>query len=105
MENHGFEMTSLMWATLMLDRRTAAETTRAILAEPRLARPITQDASELNAGLPTAFFELQDRFVAAAEHLNEVAERPDSSPHNLAEAFGALTQTCVSCHAVYLNAN
>ena len=102
MENHGFEMTNLMWATLLLDRTAASSITQSILAEPRLSRPITRDGSELNAHLPTAFFDLQDQLVESAEELRAVADDQHSSPGELAEAFGRLTNTCVRCHAVYL---
>ena len=102
MESHGFEMTNLMWATLLLDRPAAVDISRAILAEPRLARPILKDGSELNAGLPASFFDLQDRFVEAAERLRTVADDDSATPGQLADAFGALTQTCVNCHAAYM---
>ena len=102
MESHGFEMTNLLWATLMLDRPAAASIARAILDEPRLARPVAKDGSELNAGLPDAFFELQDRFVAAARQLQTAADDADGTPQQLATAFSELTATCVNCHAVYL---
>lgn len=104
MENHGFEMTNLMWATLLLDRPAAADISQAILAEPRLARPISRDSSELNTRLPASFFDLQDALVVAAKGLAEVAAQPQSTPEQLASAFGQLTSTCVNCHAVYLNA-
>ncbi len=102
MENHGFEMTNLMWATLLLDRPQAADISQSILSEPRLARPIVKDGSELNANLPEAFFVLQDQLVDAAKALRVVADNPKSSPVELADAFGRLTNTCVRCHAVYL---
>ena len=102
MENHGFEMTNLMWATLLLDRSQAADISQSILSEPRLARPIVKDGSELNANLPAAFFALQDQLVDAASALRIVADNPKSSPVELADAFGRLTNTCVRCHAVYL---
>ena len=103
MENHGFEMSNLVWATLMFDRSSASRITQSILAEPRLARPLQRDSSELNSALPAAFFDLQDRWVEAARNLERVASDSASTPGQLGDAFGALTRTCVNCHAVYLD--
>ena len=103
MENHGFEMSNLLWATLLLDRATAADIAGSILAEPRLARPIDRSSHELNSQLPEAFFNLQDQLVAAAQRLQTVARNEEATPDDLAGAFGGLTRTCVNCHAVYLD--
>ncbi len=67
---------------------------------PRFARPISGDATELNSLLPAEFFALQDELRSQADELAESASRKDYEA--MAAAYGALTQTCVRCHSIYL---
>jgi cytochrome c556 len=101
MANHSKQMTELVWAVVFLDYEQAARQASAIAAEPRFARPITGDATELNTVLPPRFFDLQDQLRLRARTLEAIARTRD--PNATARAFGALADSCVSCHAVYLN--
>jgi cytochrome c556 len=100
MQRHGAAMTDMVWAALFLDYESATDIAQEIAGEPRLARPLSRDASELNAVLPEAFFELQDELATRAAALAEVAPRRD--PAALSAALGQLTDTCMRCHATYL---
>jgi hypothetical protein len=99
MARHGNTMTDLVQSVILLDYDKAARLAREIAEEPRLARPLTKDASELNAQLPDRFFELQDALHTRASHLAEIARTRNGA--ELAPAFGQLAETCVSCHRVY----
>lgn len=100
MIDHGNDMADLLWATLFLDNQSVYEIAENLRATPRLARPITNDATELNSQLPTEFFALQDQLALQAEALSQGALAQD--PDAMAAAYGALAQTCVRCHSVYL---
>ena len=100
MQRHGSAMTDMIWAALFLDYDSAADIAQEIVSEPRLARPLSQDASELNALLPEAFFQLQDDLATQAAALAEVAPRRE--PAALSAALSRLTDTCMRCHAAYL---
>ena len=101
MERHGAAMSDLMWAALFLDYRSTAELAGEIADEPKLARPLSRDASELNAALPAGFFDLQDELATHARRLADEAAAED--PERLSTALGALTDTCLRCHATYLS--
>lgn len=100
MERHGEDMTFLLPSVVLLSYRWAEGLTERIAAEPRLARPGVGDADSLNARLPTRFFELQDEVRARAQEVSAAAKARDDA--RMAKAFGELTQTCVACHALYL---
>ena len=63
------------------------------------ARPLSGDASLLNSALPEAFFEHDDDLRRTARELAEAADKADALA--VADAYGRLSKTCVSCHAVY----
>lgn len=100
MERHGEDMTFLLPSVVLLSYRWAEGLTERIAAEPRLARPGAGDADSLNARLPERFFQLQDEVRAKAQAVSEAARARDDA--RLARTFGELTQTCVACHALYL---
>lgn len=101
MQQHGAAMGDLVWASLFLDYKSASELAREISEQPRLARPLSRDASELNSALPPGFFDLQDELAKQAGHLATEAEARD--PARLSTALGALTDTCLRCHSTYLS--
>ena len=101
MLNHGDDMSDLMWATLFLDDQSVADIADHIRTMPRFARPLTGDATELNSLLPPEFFALQDQLVERAFELAENARHKDAEA--MAESYGALMQTCVRCHSVYMS--
>ena len=94
-------MSDLVWAMLFVDDDSVAEIAENIATQPRIARPTTNDATELASRLPTSFFDLQDELVTTAERLSKEARAKDVA--NMAYAYGALTATCVRCHAAYLS--
>jgi hypothetical protein len=100
MMNHGNDMSDLMWATLFLDDQSVGDIADHIRSTPRFARPLSKDATELNSLLPKEFFALQDELVERATELAEAAERRDADA--MAASYGALMQTCVRCHSVYM---
>ena len=101
MLDHGRDMSDLLWATLFLDDESVRDIADHIRSAPRLARPQTRDASELNSQLPAEFFDLQDELVRRATELADVAESRD--PQLMAARYGELAETCVRCHMMYLS--
>jgi hypothetical protein len=98
MAEHRRDMTDLVAASmgvLYKDMAVAADR----VASTAVSRPLTGDATELNTMLPTRFFDLQDELVARARTLASAARQHD--PGATASAYAALSETCVSCHAVY----
>lgn len=101
MATHGQDMSDLVWAMLFVDNNSVAEIAENIASQPRLARPTTNDATELASRLPSSFFDLQDELVTSAERLSKEARAKNVA--NMGDAYGALTATCVRCHAAYLS--
>ena len=100
MVNHSKQMMELVRAVVLLDFAESAEIGRAIAAEQRFARPTSNDATELNSALPARFFELQDQLRARGQRLEAAARARDANA--VAKSFGAVAETCVSCHSAYL---
>jgi hypothetical protein len=98
MHRHAEQLSDLVSRVAVLDYDGVARGAGAIFDEPALARPLTGD--ELNGLLPERFFVLQDALRTHARQVVDAAARRDSV--RLADAFGELTKTCVSCHDVYL---
>ena len=99
MASHAQDMSDLVSAILMFDCQRIAERSDKIAADANLRRPITNDATELNASIPEKFFVRQDDLKAAARALAQNARTAD--PIKVAEAYGKLSETCVRCHADY----
>ncbi len=102
MKDHRADMSALTFAVVLLDKANAERLARAIAQSPRIARP-TDAPDELNSLLPPRFFELQDQLRRRAEDLATAAKSGDDAA--MAKAYGALSETCVACHATYLNPN
>jgi cytochrome c556 len=100
MVRHGEDMESLLWATLMLDFDTASVLASDMAAEPRIARPRPEDSDTLNVAFPGAFFDYQDQLARRQQALAEAARGRDEAA--LGRTFGALAETCVGCHALYV---
>ena len=83
---------------VMLDDDGIARAAGEIFDQPSLARPLAGD--ELNGLLPEKFFVLQDELRARARQL--VVASQEHNHAAVAEAFGGLARTCVSCHQAYL---
>jgi hypothetical protein len=101
METHGDQMTELVWTVLFLEHQGTRDIADAIAGEPRIARPNAQtDPDELSARLPAKFFDLQDTLHDRALALAAAAK--SGKDDEIAKAYGRLSETCVACHATYL---
>lgn len=100
MAHHGEDMRELQSAVLRIDYPRIGRAARSVASEPSLARPLSGDATELNAQLPERFFRLQDELKANADRLARAADARD--PNEVADGYGRLARTCVACHQVYL---
>lgn len=101
MERHGKDAVVLLSSVVLLKRDVAQRLAEGIANEPRIVRPLPDAKDALNTSLPEKFFVLQDELRARAKTVAEAAKT--KSDKELAEAFGQLTNTCVSCHSVFLN--
>lgn len=101
MERHGDDARDLMFAVTLLQYDAAKAAAQRISTEPRLVRPIAGGEDDLNALLPERFFVLQDEARSRAQAVATAAEKKDDKA--LADSYGRLVETCVSCHASYLN--
>jgi cytochrome c556 len=99
MASHAHNMGDLMSAIMILDYPRIHETAEAVANDASLSRPLTHEASELNALLPEDFFRQQDNLRAQARVLVDAATR--ESPYGVADAYGRLSEACVRCHYVY----
>ena len=100
MVDHGRDMHELVFAVVLLHREVAKMAARRIASEPKIARPTPGGEDDLNAALPERFFLLQDELKVNASKLADAASGKDDK--QLASALGRMTETCVSCHAAYL---
>jgi hypothetical protein len=101
MERHGEDARDLMFGVTLLQYDMARAAAQRISAEPRFVRPIAGGEGDLNALLPERFFVLQDEARLRAQAIATAAEKRDHKA--LAESYGKLMETCVSCHAAYLH--
>jgi len=99
MASHARNMGDLMSAIMVLDYPRIREGADAVANDASLSRPLTHEASELNALLPEDFFRQQDALRAQARVLSDAATR--QSPFGVADAYGKLSESCVRCHYVY----
>jgi cytochrome c556 len=99
MARHAGDMNELLAAAVRVDYPTIVESAGRIAAEPPLARPVTGEASEINAQIPPRFFDLQDELRAHARDLAAAAK--ERKPERVASTMGALAGTCVRCHALF----
>ncbi len=98
MRRHAEQLPALVSKVVVLDYDGAARSAGEIFDEPEIARPLSGD--DLNGLLPERFFVLQEAMRSGARRIVEAAAQRDS--RRLADSFGDLTRTCVSCHDVYL---
>jgi hypothetical protein len=101
MAQHRSDMTDLVAASMGVlyeDMARAADR----VAATSISRPLTGDATELNAFLPARFFDLQDELVLRARNLAGAARQHDRA--TTASAYAAISETCLNCHAIYRDA-
>jgi hypothetical protein len=101
MERHGQDARDLMFGVTLLQYDMAKAAAQRISSEPRLVRPIAGGEDDLNALLPERFFVLQDESRTRAQAVAIAAEKKDDKA--LADSYGRLMETCISCHSAYLN--
>jgi cytochrome c556 len=99
MVSHASDMGQLMTAIMVLKYSEVRERADAIAGDANLSRPLTGDATELNSLLPERFFQHQDDLRRQARALSAAAARMNAK--EVATAYGALSETCVHCHATY----
>jgi hypothetical protein len=99
MNTHAQDMANLMSAVMVLRYEEIASRGQKIAEEDRFARPLTGDASELNSALPERFFAQDRQMRVWAGALATAAEKGDAFA--VANAYGQLSEACVSCHAAY----
>jgi hypothetical protein len=98
MHSHARGMMELVSTVTVLDYEAVQASVGRLIDEPRVARPLSNDASALQ--LPERFFELQDELRRHLEGVRRAAVARDSAA--LSDAFGAAANTCVRCHDAYL---
>jgi hypothetical protein len=99
MVSHARDMGDLVSAIMLLEYPRIHERATAISTEITLARPLTDDATELAASVPASFFDLQDELRERARTLDLAAQ--EQSAMHVADAYGRLSETCVRCHASF----
>lgn len=97
MASHAEDMSDLVSAIMLLDYSRIITRADKIASDVNLARPISQDATELNASIPEKFFVRQDELKAAVRELEGAARSANS--YWVADAYGYVAKTCVRCHA------
>ena len=97
MASHARDMGDLVSAIMILDYKSIGEGADRIAGDTNLSRPLTHDATELNAALPEKFFERQDELRAQAKALAQAAR--ELNPYRVAEVYGHVSEACVRCHA------
>jgi hypothetical protein len=98
MQRHDSQMRALISRVVLLDDDGVARVAGEVFDEPALARPVAGD--ELNGLLPEPFFVLQDELKARARRLVIASQRRDHAA--VADEFGGLAKSCVTCHQVFL---
>ena len=101
MEHHGTAAMGLTVSVVLLAHDDVAELALKIADAPGLSRMREGQEDTLNALLPQRFFMFQDQLKRRARDLADVAAKRDNE--KIHAAFSRLTQTCMGCHAVYLN--
>jgi cytochrome c556 len=99
MASHARDMGDLVSAIMILDYARIVQKADSIASDVNLSRPITRDATELNASLPEKFYLRQDALRAGARALSGAAR--DLDPYRVAGEYGRLSEGCVRCHADY----
>ena len=97
MSSHTEYMSDLVSAIMLLQYSRIIGRADKIVDDVNLSRPLTHDATELNASLPEKFFVRQDELKAAARELGDAGR--SANPYRVAVAYGHVSETCVRCHA------
>lgn len=101
MEQHGRFAIRLTIGVVLLSYDEVGEVALQMSEEAGLAKPRLGEIGTLNATLPPLFFLFQEQLRTRAAALSRVAGERNNAKLNT--AFHRLTETCMACHAVYLN--
>lgn len=102
MQQHGYELTNLMWAMLFLENGEVAGRADWIASSSWIADPSAAEDRALMESLPQRFFDLQNDLVERARVVAKIARAEPQDSAALVQAFGNLYETCVRCHSIYL---
>lgn len=92
-------MSQLVAGIMLLEYSDIITRADKIASDVNLSRPISNDATELNASIPERFFVRQDDLKTAALALATAGRT--ANPYQVAQAYGRLSEMCVRCHADY----
>ncbi len=98
MLGHAHDMQRLVLAVALLDYGEVAQLARLLGDQPIFPEPVRERLRR--AGLSSRFFKEADLLRTRAAALEAVAVM--NFPQALAPAFGAVTESCVTCHSAYL---
>jgi cytochrome c556 len=99
MVSHARNMNEMVHAIMVLNYLRIEQMADQIAEDVSLSRPLSNDATELNASLPEEFFVHQDKLKLEARALSNAAKA--RNPYQVAEQYGRLSEGCVRCHADY----
>ena len=94
MKNHARGMQALLTSVLLLDDDTTARLAASISEHPAFSEDARHWLRE--SGMPSHFFDQEDVLRRRASALARAARDHDAA--SIAPAFGAVTETCVTCH-------
>jgi hypothetical protein len=100
MQRHGEEMMYLTAMVLTVNYEGAAHLAQHIAEEPRIPRPSSGEQGTISQLLPERFFQLQDELNQRAVTMASAAREQQEG--KMIEAYSRLTETCVSCHVLYM---
>lgn len=99
MQSHRIELGRILRATVMLDRDDLQVVASALAEAPTIADPLSNNGDELNAQIPTRFFQAQDALQKAAANLADLSTRGTDA--EVTAAFGVVVTRCVECHEAF----
>jgi hypothetical protein len=102
MSQHQQEMEGMFRSTVLLRYAEVEATASAISRTPPLPNPAVTLFRDPEVGVPREFFALQDELRVRAGELVKAAHDHDNSA--MAKGYGRMTETCVSCHALLIDA-
>jgi hypothetical protein len=100
MRDHGDDMESLLWASLMLDYESTEAIADRMTSSPSFSKPGPGAEGTLNEHMPAAFFTMQDELESNTAALRKAANEKDDAA--MATAYSKIASTCITCHSLYL---
>ncbi len=100
MDGHSKRMGKLVSAVWFVDYADAARAADALVDQSQLRKDLARDAVDLEFTFPDRFFTLLLELESRTAVIAEAARRKDGA--QLASGFARLSETCINCHAEYL---